>query len=85
MKLNVYGLDSYNINIYIIRYNILIYKILSITYNRLLKSTYIDYNTIEFLGHIAFNSNIYKRVLFLVCKVYNRSNKCAYKRVFRCN
>jgi hypothetical protein len=79
MKLNVYGLDLYNINIYIIRYNILICKILSITYNRLLKSTYIDYNTIEFLRRIIFSGNIYKQVLFLVYKVYNRFNKYIYK------
>ena len=41
-------------------YNVLIYKILSITYNRLLRSIYINYNTIEFLRYIAFNNNIYK-------------------------
>jgi hypothetical protein len=69
----------HSVNIYIIRYNILIYKVLSITCNRLLKSTYINYNTIEFLRYIAFSNNIYKQVLFLVYKVYNKSNKCAYK------
>jgi hypothetical protein len=77
--LDVYGPSLHSINIYIISYSILIYKVLFITYNRLLKGTYINYNTIEFLGYIAFSSNIYKGVLFLVYKVYNKFNKCIYK------
>jgi hypothetical protein len=58
---------------------------LSITYSRLLKGIYINYNAIEFLGYIAFSSNIYKGVLFLVCKVCNKSNRYTYKWVFKCN
>jgi hypothetical protein len=83
--LNVYSPSLYSVNIYIIGYNILIYKVLFVTYNRLLKGTYINYNIIEFLRHIAFNSDIYKGVLFLVRKVYNGFNKYAYKWVFKCN
>jgi hypothetical protein len=52
---------------------------LFITYNKLLKSTYINYNIIEFLRHIVFSNNIYKQVLFPVYKVCNKSNKYAYK------
>jgi hypothetical protein len=77
--LNVYSLSLYSVNIYIINYSVLIYKVLFITYNKLLKSTYINYNAIEFLKYIAFSSNIYKGVLFLICKVYNKFNKYAYK------
>jgi hypothetical protein len=33
---------------------------LSITYGRLLRSTYINYNAIEFLGYIAFSGDIRK-------------------------
>ena len=77
--MNIYSPSLYSINIYIISYSILIYKVLSIIYNRLLRGTYIDYNIIEFLKYIVFNNNIYKGVLFLVYKVYNKSNKCAYK------
>jgi hypothetical protein len=83
--LNVYSPSLHSVNIYIIGYSVLIYKVLSITYNRLLKGTYINYNTIEFLRYIAFSSNICKRVLFLVYKVYNGFNKCIYKWVFKCN
>jgi hypothetical protein len=52
---------------------------LFITYNRLLKSTYINYNIIEFLGNIALYYNIYKGVLFIAYNVYNRPNECVYK------
>jgi hypothetical protein len=83
--LNIYSLSLHSVNICIISYNVLIYKILFVTYNKLLKGTYINYNAIEFLRHIAFNSNIYKGVLFLVYKVYNRFNKYTYKWVFKCN
>jgi hypothetical protein len=83
--LNIYSLSLYSVNIYIISYSILIYKVLFITYNRLLKGTYINYNTIEFLKYIAFSSDIYKGVLFLVCKVYNGFNKYIYKWVFKYN
>jgi hypothetical protein len=75
----------HNVNIYIISYSILIYKVLFITYNKLFKGIYINYNAIEFLKYIAFSSNIYKGVLFLVYKVYNGFNKCAYKWGFKCN
>jgi hypothetical protein len=77
--LDVYSLSLYNINIYIINYNILIYKVLFITYSGLLKGIYINYNIIEFLKYIAFSNNIYKGVLFLIYKVFNRFNKYAYK------
>jgi hypothetical protein len=77
--LDVYSLSLYSINIRIVHYSVLIYKVLSITCNRLLKSTYINYNAIEFLKYIAFNSNIYKQVLFPVCKVCNKFNKYTYK------
>ena len=77
--MNIYSLNLYSINIYIICYNVFIYKVLFITYSKLLKGTYINYNAIEFLKYIAFNSNIYKGVLFLVYNVYNRFNKCIYK------
>jgi len=50
----------HSINIYIITYSGLIYKVLSITYSRFLRGTYIDYNTIEFFRGIAFYSNICK-------------------------
>ena len=83
--MDIYSPSLYSINIYIISYSVLIYKILFITYNRLLKGTYINYNTIEFLRYIVFNSDIYKGVLFLVYKVYNKFNKYAYKWVFKCN
>jgi hypothetical protein len=60
----VYGTGRWNllhsINVYIIIYSSLIYKVLSITYSRLLRGTYINYNAIEFLRGIAFYSNIYK-------------------------
>jgi hypothetical protein len=39
---------------------IILLSVLFITCDRLFKSTYINYNTIEFLRHIAFNSDIYK-------------------------
>jgi hypothetical protein len=58
---------------------------LSIIYSRLLRGTYIDYNAIEFLGYIAFSGDIYKGVLFLVCKVCDGSNRCACGWVFGCN
>ena len=77
--MDVYSLSLHSINIYIISYNILIYKVLFITYNKLFKGTYINYYIIEFLKYIAFNSNIYKGVLFLVYNIYNKFNKCAYK------
>jgi hypothetical protein len=83
--LDVYSLSLYSVNIYIISYNVFIYKVLFITYSKLLKGIYINYNTIEFLKYIAFNSNIYKGVLFLVCKVCNKFNKYIYKWVFKCN
>jgi hypothetical protein len=83
--LDVYSPSLYSVNIYIVGYSVLIYKVLFVTYNRLLKGTYINYNTIEFLRYIAFSNNIYKGVLFLIYKVCNKSNKCAYKWVFRCN
>jgi hypothetical protein len=83
--LDVYSPSLYSVNIHIVSYSVLIYKVLFITCNRLLKGTYINYNTIEFLRHIVFNSNIYKGVLFLVCKVCNKFNKCAYKWVFKYN
>jgi hypothetical protein len=57
---------------------VFLYKVLSITCGRLLRSTCINYNAIEFLRRIAFNSNIRKQVLFLVYKVY-------YRRVFKYN
>jgi hypothetical protein len=44
----------YSINIRIIIYSGLIYKVLSITYSRLLRDTYINYNAIEFFRGIAF-------------------------------
>jgi hypothetical protein len=59
-KLDIYSSSSYNIYIYIIIYISLIYKVLSITYSRLLRGTYINYNAIEFFRGIAFYSNIYK-------------------------
>jgi hypothetical protein len=74
-ELNVYSPDLYSVNIYIIRCGVLIYKVLSVTYSRLLRSTYIDYNAIEFLRYIAFSGNIRKQVLFPVYKV-------CYRRVF---
>jgi hypothetical protein len=83
--LDVYSLSLHSVNIYIISYSVLIYKVLSITYNKLLKGIYINYNTIEFLRYIVFSSNIYKGVLFLVYKVYNKFNKYTYKWVFKCN
>jgi len=55
------------------------------TYNRLFKGTYIDYNVIEFFKSITLYCNIYKRVLFIVCNVYNGFNKCVYKWVFEYN
>jgi len=83
--LNVYGPDLRNIDIRIVRYSVLIRKVLSVTYGRLLKSTYIDHNAIEFLGRIAFGGDIRKRVLFLVRKVCDGSNRCAYGWVFKCD
>jgi hypothetical protein len=83
--LDVYGPSLYSVNICIIGYSVLIYKVLFITYSRLLKGTYINYNTIEFLKYIVFSSNVYKGVLFLVYKVYNGSNKYTYRWVFKCN
>jgi hypothetical protein len=83
--LNVYSPSLYNVNIYIVSYSVLIYKVLFITYNGLFKGIYINYYTIEFLKYIVFNSNIYKGVLFLVYNVYNRFNKYTYKWVFKCN
>jgi hypothetical protein len=77
--LNVYSFSLYNINVRIIIYNSLIYKVLFITYNKLLKGTYIDYNTIEFFKDIVLYYNIYKRVLFIVYNVYNKFNKYVYK------
>ena len=59
-KLDVYGPSLHSINIHIIIYGGFIYKVLSITYSRLLKGTYINYNTIEFLRGIAFYSDICK-------------------------
>ena len=38
----------------------LIYKVLSITYSRLLRGTYINYNAVEFFRGIAFSRNICK-------------------------
>jgi hypothetical protein len=76
--LNVYSFSLYNINVRIIIYNSLIYKVLFITYNRLLKDTYINYNTIEFLKGITLYYNIYKRVLFIIYNIYNRFNKYIY-------
>jgi hypothetical protein len=61
------------------------YKVLSITYSRLLRGTYINYNAIEFFRGIVFSSNICKWVLFAVYNVYNRSNRYAYRLVFRYN
>jgi len=58
---------------------------LFITYNRLFKSIYIDYNVIEFLKDIAFYYNIYKRVLFIVYNIYNGFNEYVYKWVFKWN
>ena len=83
--MNIYGLDLYSVNIYIVYYNVFIYKVLFITYSKLLKKTYINYYTIEFLKHIAFGSDIYKGVLFLVYNVCNGFNKCVYKWVFKYN
>jgi hypothetical protein len=83
--LDIYSLSLYNINIYIISYSVLIYKVLFITYNKLFKSTYINYYIIELLRYIVFNSNIYKEVLFLVYNVYNKFNKYIYKWVFKYN
>ena len=59
-KLDVYGPSLCSINIRIIIYGSLIYKVLSVTYSRLLRGTYINYNAIEFFRGIAFYSNIYK-------------------------
>jgi len=47
-------------------------KVLSVTYSRLLRGAYINYNTVEFLGGIAFYSNICKWVLLVIYNVYNR-------------
>jgi hypothetical protein len=77
--LNIYSLSLYSVNICIISYSVFIYKVLFITYSKLLKGIYINYNTIEFLKYIAFSNNIYKGVLFLVYKVYNEFNKYTYK------
>jgi hypothetical protein len=41
-------------------YSGLIYKVLSITYSRLLRGTYIDYNAVEFFRGIVFSGNICK-------------------------
>ena len=59
-ELDVYGPSLHSINICIIIYSGLIYKVLSITCSRLLRGTYIDYNAIEFFRGIAFYSNICK-------------------------
>jgi hypothetical protein len=83
--LDVYGPSLYSVNIRIISYSVLIYKVLSVTYSRLLKGTYINYNAIEFLGRIAFSSDVYKGVLFLVCKVCDGFNRYAYGWVFGYN
>jgi hypothetical protein len=77
--LDVYSLSLYNINVCIVIYNSLIYKVLFITYNRLLKGIYINYNIIEFLKSIVLYYNIYKGVLFIVCNVCNGFNKYIYK------
>jgi len=59
-ELDVYGPSLHSIDIRIITYSGLIYKVLSITYSRLLRGTYINYNAIEFFRGIAFYSNICK-------------------------
>jgi len=58
---------------------------LSVTYNKLFKSTYIDYNAIEFFKDIALYYDIYKRVLFIVYNVYNGFDKYIYKWGFKYN
>ena len=72
--MDIYGPSLRNINIHIIIYSGLIHKVLSITYSRLLKGTYVDYNTVEFFRGIAFCGNICKWVLFMVHNIYNRPN-----------
>jgi hypothetical protein len=51
---------------------------LFVTYNKFFKSTYIDYNIIEFFKSITLYYNIYKRVLFIIYNVYNGFNKYIY-------
>jgi len=52
---------------------------LFITCNKLFKDTYINYNAIEFLRSITLYYDIYKRVLFIVYNVCNKSGECVYK------
>ena len=66
-----------NINIYIVICG-LICKVLTVAYSRLFRGTCINYNTVEFFKGIIFCGNIYKQVLFAVCNIHNKSNKCVY-------
>ena len=59
----------HSINIRIIICGGLICKVLSVTYSKLLRGTYINYNAIEFFRGVAFCSNICKWVLFAVRNV----------------
>jgi hypothetical protein len=52
--LDGYGPSLHSINIRIIICSSLIYKVLSITYSRLFRGAYINYNAIEFFRGIAF-------------------------------